>query len=71
MRVERFAFELQWLLRAIRQLFRAGQTEPGKPRTFCERIKTLPGHPPRRLSAEIGAIVAPPPSACCRAPIFS
>lgn len=41
MRLERFAFELQWLLRAIRQLFQPEQNDEAKLRTFCERIKTL------------------------------
>ena len=60
MRVERFAFELQWLLRAIRHLFQADQTDSQKLETFCERIKTLLIHLPRLLPVEVGAIIAPP-----------
>ena len=60
MRVERFAFELQWLLRAIRQLFQSDQTDSEKLQTFCERIKTLLITLPRLLPAEVNAMIAPP-----------
>ena len=60
MRVERFAFELQWLLRAIRNLFQPGQNDADKLQTFCERIKTLLIHLPPLLPPEIGATIAPP-----------
>lgn len=52
MRLERFAFELQWLLRAIRQLFQPEQNDAEKLQTFCERIKTLLIHMPRLLNGE-------------------
>jgi len=60
MRVERFAFELQWLLRAIRQLFQPDQNDAEKLQTFCERIKTLLINLPRLLPAEVNAMIAPP-----------
>jgi CheY-like chemotaxis protein len=60
MRIERFAFELQWLLRGIRQLFQPDQNDSEKLRTFCERIKTLLINLPRLLSTEVNAIIAPP-----------
>ncbi len=59
MRVERFAFELQWLLRAIRQLFQAEQSDAEKLQTFCERIKTLLIHLPRLLADETAKAIAP------------
>jgi CheY-like chemotaxis protein len=49
MRIERFAFELQWLLRAIRQLFQPKQNDADKLQTFCERIKALLFTLPRLL----------------------
>lgn len=60
MRVERFAYELQWLLRAIRQLFLPDQRDSEKLQTFCERIKTLLISLPRLLPDEAGARIAPP-----------
>jgi len=59
MRLERFAFELQWLLRAIRQLFQAGQSDAEKLQTFCERIKTLLIQLPRLLAEETAKAIAP------------
>jgi hypothetical protein len=59
MRLERFAFELQWLLRAIRQLFQPEQNDPEKLQTFCERIKTLASQLPRLLPEETLAAIAP------------
>jgi DNA-binding response OmpR family regulator len=59
MRIERFAFELQWLLRAIRQLFEPGPNDPGKLQTFCERIKTLLLTLPRLLPDEAWQAIAP------------
>ena len=60
MRIERYAFELQWLLRAIRQSFQPGQNDAEKLQTFCERIKTLLINLPRLLPAEVNAMIAPP-----------
>jgi DNA-binding NarL/FixJ family response regulator len=59
MRLERFAFELQWLLRAIRQLFQPEQNDADKLQTFCDRIKTLSGALPSLLSAEAAAKIKP------------
>ncbi len=59
MRLERFAFELQWLLRAIRQLFQPEQNDPDKLQTFCERIKTLLAQLPKLLPEEILPVIAP------------
>jgi DNA-binding response OmpR family regulator len=59
MRVERFAFELQWLLRAIRQLFQPGQNDGEKLQTFCERIKTLLSTLTGLLPAAAGAKINP------------
>lgn len=59
MRLERFAFELQWLLRAIRQLFLPGQSDAEKLQTFCERIKTLLLNMPDLLSMEAAAKIHP------------
>lgn len=58
MRLERFAFELQWLLRAIRQLFQPEQNDPVKLQTFCERIKTVLTHLSRLLPEEIAAVLS-------------
>jgi len=60
MRIERFAFELQWLLRAIRQLFQSDQTDSEKLQTFCERIKTLLITLPRLLPTEVATVIATP-----------
>jgi CheY-like chemotaxis protein len=59
MRLERFAFELQWLLRAIRQLFQPEQNDADKLQTFCERIKTLLSQLPKLLPEEILPVIAP------------
>ena len=59
MRLERFAFELQWLLRAIRQQFLPDQKDAEKLQTFCERIKTLLIHMPALLNAEDKAKLQP------------
>ena len=59
MRLERFAFELQWLLRAIRQLFQSEQQDAEKLQTFCERIKTLLSNLPRLLPELIVPVLAP------------
>ena len=58
MRLERFAFELQWLLRAIRQLFQPEQNDAEKLQTFCERIKTLLSQLPHLLPEEILPVLA-------------
>lgn len=50
MRLARFTFELQWLLRAIRALFDQEAQDPAKLTSFCERIKTLLSGIPRLLS---------------------
>jgi DNA-binding NarL/FixJ family response regulator len=59
MRVERYAFELQWLLRAIRQLFQPEQNDAAKLQTFCERIKTLLINLPRLMPGTVAATIAP------------
>jgi CheY-like chemotaxis protein len=59
MRIERFAFELQWLLRAIRQLFQPEQNDSDKLQTFCERIKTLLFNLPRLLPTSAVATIEP------------
>lgn len=59
MRLERYAFELQWLLRAIRYLFQPEQNDEAKLQTFCERIKTLLSSMPRLLSADALQKIAP------------
>ena len=59
MRIARFAFELQWLLRAIRQLFQAGEQDAVKLETFCGRIKTLTIHLPPLLSPDALTTIEP------------
>ena len=59
MRIERYAFELQWLLRAIRLLFQAEERDAGRLETFCGRIKTVLGELPKPLPPDAGAIIAP------------
>jgi len=59
MRIARFAFELQWLLRAIRQLFQSEERDAAKLETFCGRIKTLLIHLPPLLSTEATTAIAP------------
>jgi len=50
MRLARYTFELQWLLRAIRALYEQESQDPAKLISFCERIKTLLTGLPRLLS---------------------
>jgi DNA-binding NarL/FixJ family response regulator len=59
MRIARFAFELQWLLRAIRQLFQSSDQDARKLETFCGRIKTLLTQLPPLLAPEASATIAP------------
>jgi len=59
MRIARFAFELQWLLRGIRHLFQAEEQDAEKLETFCGRIKTLLIHLPPLLSTEAVATITP------------
>ena len=61
MRLARYAFELQWLLRAIRGLFDQESTDKDKLISFCERIKTLlyglPRLLPNGMTDDISAMV--------------
>ena len=59
LRIERFLFELQWLLRAIRQLFQSERSAGEKLQTFCERIKTLLAQMPRLLPEPILPVLTP------------
>ena len=59
MRLERYAFELQWLLRAIRQLFQPDQNDAEKLETFCDRIKTLTMTMQRLMPDDAWKLVSP------------
>jgi CheY-like chemotaxis protein len=59
MRLARYAFELQWLLRAIRAHFEQKSTDKEKLISFCERIKTLLLGLPRLMAGGLPEKVAP------------
>jgi DNA-binding response OmpR family regulator len=61
MRLARYAFELLWLLRAIRSLFEQKSTDREKLISFCERIKVLllglPRLMPNGVPEKIGPMI--------------
>ena len=58
MRLARFTFELQWLLRAIRGLFEQKSGDREKFHSFCERIKTLLQSLPRVVPGGLPETIA-------------
>ena len=59
MRLARYIFELQWLLRAIRALFEQGSDDLARLISFCERIKILLNGLPRLMPDGLPEQVVP------------